>query len=195
VLANLSIGLLWIVVIIQGAIILAFVHQLAALRDLANTGAPTLAKLPVGAPAPEFTALELQSNRAVPSSSFAGRRIVLCFMNADCHVCRRLAFEISQQPADALAGLVIYYEGMSATVGAVFQELAEKIPVLCKDAVDLSVQFGLDKFPVAVVIDETGRIAGTTYPFRAADLLASLAGVATPAPAGASALTPLADQS
>jgi hypothetical protein len=195
VLTNLSIGLLWLVAIVQGAIIVALVHQLDALRAIANAGAPVASKLPVGAEAPEFSALELQSNHPVHSSIFRGRRIVLCFMNADCHACRALAFELSQKSADTLSGLVIYYDAAVTSVGAVFQALAAKVPVLCKEAIDVSMQFGLDKFPVSVIIDESWRIAGTGNPLRADDLLASLTEAVEQARTTASPLTPLTGQS
>jgi AhpC/TSA family protein len=195
VLMNLCIGLLWVLAIVQGAVIVALVHQLADLRVVANSGAPALPKLPVGVRAPEFSALDLQSNGILHSSTFNGRRTVLCFMNADCHVCRVLAFELSQKPADVLEGLVVYYDSVAASAGEVFQSLAEKIPVLCEDTVELSTQFGLEKFPVAVVIDEAWRISATNYPLRADDILASLSGPAEPAPASTPALTPLAGQS
>lgn len=194
-LMNLSIGLLWILAIVQGAVIVALVHQLADLRIVVNSGAPALPKLPVGIRAPEFSALDLRSNRILHSSTLNGRRVVLCFMNADCHVCRVLAFELSQKPADVLAGLVVYYDGVVIGAGAVFQALAEKVPVLVKDTVDLSTQFGLEKLPVAVLIDEAWRISATTYPLRADDILAPLRGAPEPAPASTPALTPLADQS
>lgn len=194
-LTNLSIGLLWLVAIIQGAVIIALVHQLAALRSIANAGAPVLSNLPIGSLAPEFSATELLSNRALHSSSFRGHRVAICFMNADCHVCRGLAFELSQKSADALAGLVIYYDGIVSSVGAAFQALAGKVPVLCKDKSDVSMQFGLDQFPVTVVIDETWRIAATSHPLRADDLLASLTEPPVHTRATASALTPLTGQS
>jgi hypothetical protein len=191
---NLSIGLLWSIVIIQGAVIIALVHQVAALRVLTNAGAPMLTRLPIGAPAPEFSARELSSNRLVESSTLSGHRIVLCFMNADCDVCRGLAFELSQKPGDSLGSLFVYYDGVANSPGTVFKALAEKIPVLCKDTVDLPTQFGLDKFPVAVVIDEAWRIAATNYPVRAEDVLAFLAGEPDAALPSA-ALTALAGQS
>lgn len=194
-LTNLSIGVLWLIALIQGAVIIALVHQLADLRAIAKAGAPVLSKLPVGSVAPEFSTVELQSNRKLHSSSLGGRRIVLCFMNADCQVCRTLAFELSQKSAVVLAGLVIYYEAVGSSVGAAFQALAGKVPVLCKDTSDVSIMFGLEKFPVTVVIDESWRIVDTGYPLRTDDVLASLTGVSEQARTTPSALTPLEDQS
>ena len=78
---------------------------------------------------------------------------------------------------------------------AVFLALADKVPVLCKGATDVSTQFGVDKFPVAILIDEASRIAGTTHPLRADDLLASLTRQAEQAGPTSSELPTLAGQS
>ena len=194
-LTNLSLGLLWLIAIAQGAVIIALVHQLAALRVIANAGAPVLSKLPIGSVAPEFTAMDLQSNGSVHSSSLRGRRIAICFMNAECHVCRGLAFELSQKPAESLSGLVIYYDAVAGSVGTVFQTLAGKVPVLCKEASDVAIQFGLEKFPTTVVLDQEWRIAATSNPLRADDLLASLAEVPEQPQTSAAPLASLAGQS
>lgn len=192
VLTNITIGLLWLMAIVQGVVIVALIHQVAALRTIANAGGIVVPELPVGSLAPHFAAVDLQSKRSIQSSTLSGRRIVLCFMNADCHVCRTLAFELSNKSADALVGLVVYYDGVVDTSGTIFQSLASKIPVLCKDVIDVPAEFHLEKFPVAVVIDEAWRIAGISHPVRADDLLASLAGAPEQALPAASALTRMA---
>lgn len=194
-LTNLTIGLLWLIAIAQGLVIVALVHQVAALRTMARAGGPEAVDLPVGSLAPHFAAMDLQSKQPFLSSTLSGRRIILCFMNADCHVCRTLAFELSNKSAAMLSGLVVYYDGVAVTSGTIFHSLAEKIPVLCKDAVDVSEEFHLAKFPVAVVIDARWRISAISHPVRADDLLALLKGAPDQVVPAASALTRLASQS
>ena len=125
---------------------------------------------------------------------FFGRRFVLCFMNADCQVCRSLAFELSNKPADVLAGLIIYYDGPSDADGTVFGSLAAKMPVLCKDAIDVAEVFQLEEFPVAIVIDESWRLVGNGYPVRVDDLVALLTAAPEPAAPAVPALTQVAGQ-
>jgi hypothetical protein len=172
----------------------ALVHQLAGIRRVANAGAQFGTGLKIGTLAPQFAARDLQSKQPVLSSMLFGRRFVLCFMNADCHVCRSLAFELSNKPADALAGLVIYYDGPSDADGTVFGSLAAKMPVLYKDTIDVAEAFKLEEFPVAIVIDESWRLVGNGYPVRADDLVALLAGPVEPATPAVPALEQVVGQ-
>jgi hypothetical protein len=180
-LINITVGLLWLIAIVQGVIIVALVHQLAGIRRVANAGGQLGTRLKNGTLAPQFAARDLQSKQPVLSSMFFGRRFVLCFMNADCHVCRSLAFELSNKPASALAGLVIYYDGPADADGTIFASLAAKMPVLCKDANDVAEAFQLEEFPVAIVIDESGRVVGNGFPVRADDLVELLGAAPEPA--------------
>jgi hypothetical protein len=193
-LINITLGLLWLIVIVQGAIIVALVHQLAGIRRVANVGGQLGTRLPIGSLAPQFAARDLQSKRPVLSSMLFGRRFVLCFMNADCQVCRSLAFELANKPADVLSGLVIYYNGSSDPDGTVFGSLAKKMLVLCKDAVDVAEVFQLEEFPVAIVIDESWRLVGNGYPVRVDDLVALLTAAPKPAAPAVPALTQVAGQ-
>ena len=191
-LINFTLGLLWLIAIVQGVIIVALVYQLAGIRRVANAGGQLGTRLPIGSLAPQFAARDLQSKRPVLSSMLFGRRFVLCFMNAGCQVCRSLAFELSNKPAEVLAGLVIYYNGPSDAAGTLFGSLAAKMPVLYKDAVDLAEVFQLEEFPVAIVIDESWRLVGNSYPVRVDDLLALLIAAPEPAAPAVPSLTQVA---
>lgn len=193
-LINFTIGLLWLIAIVQGVIIVALVHQLAGIRRVANAGGQVGTRLTIGTLAPQFAARDLQSKRPVLSSMFLGRRFVLCFMKADCQVCRALAFELSNKPAGVLAGLVIYYDGRFDADGTVFGSLAAKVPVLCKDAIDVAEVFQLEEFPVAIVIDESWRLVGNGFPVRADDLVALLTAASEPAAPAVPALMQVAGQ-
>ena len=183
---NIALGLLLTIAIIQGAVIAALVYQLAELRKLANAGGPLQSKLPVGSLAPHFSAIDFQSKRTIHSSTMAGRRVVLCFLNADCQTCRSLAFDLSRMASATLGGLIVYYDADAEAEGSVFEALASVVPVLCKGTVDVSDEFHVEHSPVAIILDEEWRISGISFPIRAEDLQSLLE--AAPAQVPASAL-------
>jgi hypothetical protein len=193
-LINITLGLLWVIAIVQGVVIVALVHQLAGIRRVANAGGQFGSRLKIGTLAPQFAARDLQTKQPVLSSMFLGHRFALCFMNADCHVCRSLAFELANKHTDALAGLVIYYDGPADADGTVFGSLAAKMPVLCKDTSDVAEAFQLEEFPVAIVIDESWRLVGKGFPVRADDLVSLLAGIPDSATVAAPALEQVVGQ-
>lgn len=194
-LTNITIGLLWLIAIAQAVVIVALVHQVSAIREMANTGAAVTVDLPIGSKAPHFTATDLRSQSAIHSLTLGGRRLVMCFLTPDCYVCRTLALELSNNSAEELAGLIVYYDGSIDDGGSILRSLADKVLVLCKDSVDVSGLFHVDKFPIAVAINESWHVTSISHPIRATDLVASLAAAAGQQLLTASAPTTLAGQS
>lgn len=83
---------LWIVVILQGILILIVLQQLAVIRQLSETARTEIGnQLPIGTPAPAFLGLSVSSGRNLDLKRMDAQGGILLFLSTECAVCQELA--------------------------------------------------------------------------------------------------------
>jgi methylamine dehydrogenase accessory protein MauD len=155
--------LLWIAVIVMGAIIFALVRQIGVLYErVAPAGALLVnSRLQPGAAAPELDVFDLGNRRLhIGGQSESGRSTLMFFVAPSCPVCKTLLPVIrsaGRAERDWL-DVVLCSDGKEADHRAFVekQDLGE-FPYVNSEL--LGVTFGVAKLPYAVLIDEQGKIA------------------------------------
>jgi hypothetical protein len=172
---------LWIAVAVLGALTLwlglalaGVVRELAALRNRLDAlevraGAPDhlASGLPPGAPAPAWEALDADGS-SVSSASFAGRRHLMVFADADCAACDELvpgvvdaAARGSLLPAAVIASgpLRAAPSGWRTPVGA-----DQLVAVGTEHDRAVSDRYRVDVTPTVFVVDEDGGVVARGTP-------------------------------
>jgi hypothetical protein len=171
----ISYGLMWLLVLVQGVVILVLIHQIADIRTSAPTYTNALAP---GTKAPPFAALDIGTREVVQSATLLPHATVLCFVSSECGDCRQLASELARYSADALKGLVLYCHGSAQRASSMLAGLVGTVPVLVEHRSDLAATYRLTGFPVAVLLDG-GQIKRYEYPSRGREVAEYLSAART----------------
>ncbi len=149
---------LWIVVLVQMALILVLYHQVGTVL-LGKRPARERDGLPLLAQAPAWAATD-QRGRYVSSEDLAGRPLVIVFADPDCRPCQRLMPEL-QSFAD------VHRDEIGVVIAGVDDELANRemaerygldVPVIAQTERDLTNAFRVVVSPFMFVVDADGRI-------------------------------------
>ena len=146
---------LWFLVVAQGIVLLALLHELERLRK-AEPEQPRLQTLIARrAPAFRFTEARTQSERGL--DIFAARPGVLLFLTSTCGACRRLALGLASLPTSHPNLLVIWKNG--AVDG-----LDPRVHYCTHEADEIAKTYGVDHYPTAVLLDGQQIVLGVTSP-------------------------------
>lgn len=155
--------LLWVVVVIMGAVIFALVRQIGVLYErVAPAGALMINKsLQVGMQAPAVNAKTLQGQSiTVGGKPASGRSQLVYFLSHDCPVCRSLlpALKSAASAEKEWLDIVLASDGEHADHAKFVesQGLQEFDYVLSEV---LGVNYGVSKLPYGVLINEDGSVA------------------------------------
>jgi peroxiredoxin len=159
---------LWVVVVLQGLVVVGLVRELSDLRRLAMAG-----KLPqrirIGAQAPRIQGVYSRANVSVDSTDLLGWELVVLFLSADCRICRRLADGVrTLGPGPRQRFIAICRSRADAQ--PFVDALATDVPVLLDEDGSLHTAFGVTGSPVAFVLDGEGRVRGSGSPQHAGEL-------------------------
>jgi hypothetical protein len=173
-------AVMWIVTIFNAVAIMVLVREVARLRNQAELGfAAAPERLPLSSSVPPFTARELKSGTLVAGRNFAGQRSVFLFLSTDCSTCAAIADGLRRWSTEELRGLAVFCNGEESRCRRLAGRLLEAVPVLRNADMNVFERFRLKGFPVAVLIDETSKIAGFRYPSSAEDVHSALETIAT----------------
>lgn len=158
-----SLLILWALVIVQGAVIVAMLRHIGVLYErMGPTGAlMTASPLAIGARAPAFYLADLSGNliRIGESSSMGPTGQLLLFVAPSCPICAQLSsFVESFAHAERTSVRVVL-----ASDGPIEEHRAyvarhklERIPYVVSSA--LGMAYGVSKLPYAVAIDREGVV-------------------------------------
>ena len=153
---------LWIVVVILAATVLALARQIGVLHErIAPMGALTIDKGPkVGDAAPIFDLYALdQSPVTIGGPSASGLSTMLMFVSPTCPVCKKLLPIVRSIAASETRWLRVVFTSDGeepAQQEFVRRHRLESFPMVLSS--ELGMTYRVSKLPYAVLIDEEGRI-------------------------------------
>jgi methylamine dehydrogenase accessory protein MauD len=160
---SVSLIALWLTVPLMGFLLLGALRSLALLRwrldqfEATNPRRIGRDGLKPGTRAPDFR-LPGVAGMEVALSDFAGRRVLLAFMQDGCSPCHKALPELDRLHRDGLAVLVVNSGEPEATrrwaAGA-----GVRVPILIQEKFELSRRYEVFATPFAFLIDERGVIA------------------------------------
>jgi methylamine dehydrogenase accessory protein MauD len=151
---------LWVLVLLLAAVVLALVRQVGVLHErLAPAGALMLNRgLNVGEAAPAIDVADLDGrNHQVGSARSDGRSTLLLFVSPSCPVCKALlpAVKSSRRDERSWMDVILASDGDSEEQRAFVREQGlEGVPYVVSAALGLAYQ--VSRLPFAALLDEQG---------------------------------------
>jgi methylamine dehydrogenase accessory protein MauD len=114
--------------------------------------------LKVGKPAPDFT-LPGAANGEASLHDFAGRTVLLVFMQSGCGPCRAIIPELNRVHDKGQHQVLVVNNGAPDETCQWASDLEARFPVLAQEKLSLSKRYEVYATPFAFLIDEQGVIA------------------------------------
>lgn len=152
-------ALLWVAVLVLGAVVVALVRQIGVLHERVRpAGALALSAGPtVGAAAPQLEVLDLGgAAHAIGFAAPDGRDTLLFFLSPSCPVCKALLPALASLGRDARLRVVLASDGDAAEHAAYVA--AERITLPYLSSTPLGLAYRVGKLPWAVLIDAAGIV-------------------------------------
>jgi len=152
-------ALLWVAVLVLGAVVVALVRQIGVLHERVRpAGALALSAGPtVGAAAPQLEVRDLDGGaHAVGHASPDGRDTLLFFLSPRCPVCKVLLPALASLGRDAHLRVVLASDGDAAEHAAFVAR--ERITLPYVSSAPLGLAYRIGKLPWAVLIDAAGIV-------------------------------------
>jgi hypothetical protein len=163
---------LWVLVVLQGLLILALIRELAQLRlsfdrqDL--TGANHLSR---GSRAPDFSGVDAHSGELVHLRNMLyGRGGIVLFLSPLCSICGMLAESLQKHGGEALPPLLAVCSGGERACSGLTKRIGRQFKFLAQEVDEAVVPYGISGFPTAVFIDPELRVVSYGTPNDADDL-------------------------
>jgi methylamine dehydrogenase accessory protein MauD len=163
-----SSALLWLAVLCLGFLLLGVLRALALLRwRLEQFQATTPARkgrggLKLGKAAPAFT-LPRVGGDDVSLAEYAGRRVLLVFVQTGCRPCHAVAPELNRLQGSGKCQVLVVSNGEPQAVAKWAAEVHADFPVLVQDKWSVSKRYEVLATPFAFLIDERGLIASKGF--------------------------------
>jgi methylamine dehydrogenase accessory protein MauD len=159
--ANLA---LWAVVLFLGVLLLGALRAVALLRwqvaQLEATMPTRVGRngLRPGKKAPEFT-LPCTPTGEVTMQHYAGRKLLLAFMQPGCGPCHGIVPELNRLHDVGEVQVLVIHNGTAEAVRHWIKQNRPQFPVAVQDHFGLSKRYGVFATPFAFLIDERGVIS------------------------------------
>jgi methylamine dehydrogenase accessory protein MauD len=156
--------LLWSIVFFQGFLLLGALRALSLLRwrleQLEATTPSRLGRagLKPGKKTPDFTLPSTQGSE-VSLHDFAGRKVLLVFMQSGCNPCRRIAPELNRLHDAGEVQVLAVNDGDLERASKWAEETQVRFPLAVQDRLSLSKRYEVFATPFAFLILESGVIA------------------------------------
>lgn len=153
--------LLWIVVIVQGVVILALARQIGVLHDrVAPAGALMNRAGPgVGEPSPRIEVHALAGNAITVGGKLgAGRALLMLFVSSSCPICKKL-IPIAKNFAKSERLDVLFVGDADPAEQRELIAQFELDEHCFVNGPEVGMTYRIDKLPYAVLLDDAGTIA------------------------------------
>jgi peroxiredoxin len=158
----ISYAALWIVVIVQAAILVGVMRSLYEVRQRDRAADLSLVK---GQPVPEFATVDL-SGRPVSTATFTGEAAVLLFVSPNCQNCMVALAELQALASDPARRLFIFCYAAPDDCQRLAADYEITVPVIADEDGRLKRMFGVTSTPMAVRVDADGFIQSYGSPVR-----------------------------
>ena len=155
---------LWVVIVLLGFLLLGALRALALLRwrleQLEATTPSRLGRggLRPGKKAPEFT-LPNSAGGEVGLQHYAGRKLLLVFMQPGCGPCHQITPELNRLHDAGDVQVLVIHNGDTEAVQKWIKQYRPHFPVALQERFNLSKRYQVFATPFAFLIDERGVIA------------------------------------
>jgi methylamine dehydrogenase accessory protein MauD len=159
-----SIIALWLAVLLIGFLLMGTLRALGLLQwkvdQLEATRPPrgNRSGLKPGTKAPEFTLSNLEGEE-LSLTDFAGRRILLVFVQSGCGPCHDIVPELNRLQESGQLQVVVINSAEPDEAREWVQETDADFPVLIQDRYEVSKKYEVFATPFAFLIDERGTVA------------------------------------
>lgn len=161
--------LLWIVVIIQSALIVGLLNRLSQLRRPIALGSS--GELQPGKIAPAFQGVDIRSGRIVRSSDFHGTTALL-LVAPSCQSCKRMAHDLlTSSPEATLRAITVICVGGLISCRDALSKLSQAALVIQVSEDDAPFAYHSPGLPMIVSIDGDWHVLDVQHPANAADVL------------------------
>ena len=167
----LSQAALWILVILQGLVLLGLVrvvHQLQQNAALAALPLPKGEQL-AGQRAPEFTAVDV-FGVPVGSDDLSGHQTAMLFVSPKCSSCVVTLEELEALQRKTDGNVLVVCLAGTEECRRMAHEYSLTVPVLADPEEELSKRYDISAPPTAVLISEGGHVLRYGHPEREEDL-------------------------
>lgn len=167
----LSHAALWVVVVLQGLLLLGLVRAVHQLQQAGPGSGQAAADgyLLSGRPAPHLAAQDIFGN-TVDSGSFAGRLTALLFVSPTCETCSVTLDDLDLLATKTAGNVVILCRATRDECKAMTESHGLTIPVVADEDLRISEAFKVMATPTAVLIGPSNRIVQYGHPLRGEEL-------------------------
>jgi methylamine dehydrogenase accessory protein MauD len=155
--------LLWGIVAVHGFLLWGALRALALLRwrleqlEATTPSRTSRSGLRLGKQAPDFT-LPSITGPDVALHDFAGRKVLLVFMQVGCSPCRQIVPELNRLQRQGEAQVLVVNSGDAEAIRAWAAKVQAQFPVLRQEQLSLSKRYQVLATPFAFLIDAAGVI-------------------------------------
>jgi peroxiredoxin len=166
----LSYVALWLLVLFQTLVILGLARTVYR-RDQHEVPDSTRDEdpIPVGEPAPRFTALDVAGAR-VDETVFSGSLTALLFVSPGCSTCVATLSEVEALRRKVNGDVVVVCRAEASECGRLGELYGLRTRVIVDHDHSVSDRFGVRTTPTAVLVGPTGRILTHGYPMHGEEL-------------------------
>lgn len=156
---------LWVLVVLQGAILMGVVHMV---HEISQAGAGALKREGTGAAwqgmqAPEFEAVDV-AGRLVRSADYNGQTRALLFVSPTCPGCLVTLSEMRALRQKARGDVIFICRAQPDECAKLAEKYALDAPIIPDVGERISRLFGISAVPMAVIIDGIQRIQRYGHP-------------------------------
>jgi peroxiredoxin len=164
----ISYGALWVLVVLQGLVLLGLARTVYRLQ----AGGVALAELPsidagptVGRPAPRFTAEDV-FGKPFDSADFAGQTTAVLFVSPDCSTCTVTLEEMDALVSKVHGNVIVVCRSGRKECKRLVTRYGLTQPVVMDEQLEISKLFEIASVPTAILIDASNTIRQYGNPGR-----------------------------
>lgn len=161
----LSYAALWILVIVQGLLLLGVVRMVYQRQQPTATNE----RLRSGQEAPRFSTVDV-TGAPIGSATFAGRLTALLFVSTACPTCMTTLEELAMLRHKALGNVVVICQAGRDSCARLAARYGLDVPIVADGDGKIGQLFGISGVPTAVLIDEANRVLFYGQPQRGEEL-------------------------
>lgn len=159
----------WILVILQGLVLLGLVRIVYQLQHTVGTAGVSEGGSKVGLKsgqiAPTFSAVTL-SGALISSSDFTGRAVALLFLSTNCPSCVVTLYEMEALNYKVQGNVIVICRAKREECRRLAENHKLNATLVADEDEQISRLFGISSVPTAVLINESGHIQSYGYPER-----------------------------